>query len=496
MTSMRQKIRGWFLLTAVLCAGAGQFLIAADQPKDAAPESAGPAFNAGENSRFQTDPALPAGVEDRTKAAGDDESRRDLTGKGSADAKSNKSKNPKLKSKKLLGNGKEKKRGKFSIHPQLDKAFSRAMQVQERNTGRLLAQKGIRGTGLGLGKDGQPAIRVFLTGQDKPNVPPMLEGVPVEAVKSGICYSFSNRVRGVKIVPSPARPKPAVQIGKGWGGGKSSPGLKPTGKTPGKKVVPLDNQFPTDYWDRPVPIGITAAPVVSVCYGGTLGCRITLRSDTGSVYALSNNHVFANENNATNGSTVISQPSPLDNFVCGNGNLTNRVGVLANFIPMSFDGVTPNLVDAAIAKMDEGTLGFATPRDGYGSPLQTPRAAVIGDLVMKYGRTTGFTAGTVIGLNVTSLVGYDEGDALFVNQIEIAPLEPDYFYFGLPGDSGSLIVQRDHSPTALLFAGDFSTILGNPIQTVLDALDLEFPSPPDGGEESRETPGKRGRASD
>src|SRR5256886_12215949 len=57
------------------------------------------------------------------------------------------------------------------------------------------------------------------------------------------------------------------------------------------------------------------------------------------------------------------------------------------------------------------------------------------------------------------LVTYD-------NQVEI-----DSTTFSAPGDSGSLIVNAQTAePVALLFAGDSTSTIGNPIQAVLAAL--------------------------
>ncbi|MHC4622237.1 MAG: hypothetical protein ACYTEQ_31270, partial [Planctomycetota bacterium] len=51
---------------------------------------------------------------------------------------------------------------------------------------------------------------------------------------------------------------------------------------------------PTARLDRPVPIGVsTGHPNITA---GTIGCRVR---KNGEVYALSNNHVYADENNAS-----------------------------------------------------------------------------------------------------------------------------------------------------------------------------------------------------
>lgn len=121
---------------------------------------------------------------------------------------------------------------------------------------------------------------------------------------------------------------------------------------------PID---PTARFDRPVPIGVsTGHPAITV---GTIGARVT---DGTNVYALSNNHVYANENNATIGDDVI-QPG-----TSGDGaSPADDIGTLAAFEPILFDldltDNTPgpsNIMDAAIALSSTGDLGNATPSDG------------------------------------------------------------------------------------------------------------------------------------
>jgi hypothetical protein len=63
---------------------------------------------------------------------------------------------------------------------------------------------------------------------------------------------------------------------------------------------------PTDRFPRPVPIGVsTGHPAITA---GTIGCRVM---KNGQVYARSNNHVYADENQASIGDDVI-QPGTYD----------------------------------------------------------------------------------------------------------------------------------------------------------------------------------------
>jgi hypothetical protein len=93
--------------------------------------------------------------------------------------------------------------------------------------------------------------------------------------------------------------------------------------------------------------------------------------------------------------------------------------------------------------------------------------------VAKSGRSSGLTCGTVSETNATVLVEYETGcnggttfTITFNNQVVV-----DSGTFGIPGDSGSLIVDAQTSqPVALLFAGDATTTIGNSIDDVLNAL--------------------------
>jgi len=304
--------------------------------------------------------------------------------------------------------------------------LARAMEVQNRHTGALMALPDVVGTATGLGAEGSPVVLVLAEKAGVRGIPRSLDGVPVIVKVTG------------KIV---ALAKP------------DKPGKPP--KDPPEEDPPAD---PTSKFDRPVPIGVsTGHPSITA---GTIGCRVTNGS---AIFALSNNHVYANENLASLGDNVL-QPGPYD----GGLNPADAIGTLADFEPIDFNG--DNTIDAAIALSSTAQLGNATPSGGYGTPSSTPVAAVINMPVMKYGRTTGLTKGKVYALNATVNVGYDSGVALFVNQIIITPGT-----FSAGGDSGSLIVvdgkarykSQKGQPVGLLFAGSSSYTIANPINEVL-----------------------------
>jgi len=305
-------------------------------------------------------------------------------------------------------------------------AFERVREVQARHTDALMARKGVVGTAIGLGQGGQPVLLVLL---EKAGVaiPTSLEGVQVRPLVTGKIYA----------VPKGGKPD------KPGGGGKG-----------GEEVDPKSR------FDRPVPIGVsTGHPDITA---GTIGCRVT---DGTNVYALTNNHVYANQNDATIGDAVI-QPGNFD----GGKSPADDIGNLDDFEPIVFSTSANNVMDAAIALTNTDLVDNATPSDGYGMPKTATVAASINQKVKKYGRTTGLTKGRVNGLNATVNVGYSYTKvARFVGQILISG------NLSSPGDSGSLIVvdggkkdqANDRKPVGLLFAGSDSITVANPIDAVL-----------------------------
>ena len=218
---------------------------------------------------------------------------------------------------------------------------------------------------------------------------------------------------------------------------------------------------PKTRFPRPVPIGVsTGQPDVTA---GTIGARAT---DGSKIFALSNNHVFANSNDAKIGDHVL-QPGRVD----GGSNPDHSIGTLQDFEPIRFCSALlcpNNELDAAIALTTAEKLGTATPENGYGKPRPTTVKGSLNMKVQKYGRTTGHTHGTISGIRATITVNYRTGKARFVNQLVITGKGT----FSQGGDSGSLIVSEasgnlDRRPVGLLFAGSANSTIANPIDPVL-----------------------------
>jgi len=94
--------------------------------------------------------------------------------------------------------------------------------------------------------------------------------------------------------------------------------------------------------------------------------------------------------------------------------------------------------------------------------------------VIKSGRTTGLTSGTITAVNASVNVNYGSacGVAHFVNQvITTAGL-------GAAGDSGSVVLEAaTHKPVGLYFAGSSTDGIMNPILSVYQALKVFVDSP-------------------
>jgi PKD repeat protein len=290
-----------------------------------------------------------------------------------------------------------------------EEALERAIAAQEKHTKVLMAINDVEGTAVGLDENDQFVVKVYTARPGVANIPDNLEKVPVQVVVTG------------------------------------------------KFVARAD---PTSWFPRPVPIGVsTGHPDITA---GTIGCRVT---DGEIVYALSNNHVYANQNDASLGDYVI-QPGTYD----GGSLPDDYLGQLHDFEPIDFSG-GDNTIDAAIAILTTDLLSAATPSDGYGTPGKAIVSAGLGMLVQKYGRTTGWTHGQISGINVTVNICYEPlgqflclKQARFVHQITITPGG-----FSGGGDSGSLIVTDDNNknPVGLLFAGSDTMTIANLIGPVL-----------------------------
>jgi hypothetical protein len=239
---------------------------------------------------------------------------------------------------------------------------------------------------------------------------------------------------------------------------------------------------------RPAPLGYSVGhPLITA---GTIGARV-VKTGTGQLLLLSNNHVLANSNDASIGDATF-QPGPFDG-----GTAADQVGTVYAFRTINFSGGN-NTIDAAITLTTSTQTGFATPADdGYGAPSKTIAndgnndgvfdnvAGLLGTTVKKYGRTTKLTHAAITGINATVSICYEVvfifcvKSATYVDQLFI-----DASGFSGGGDSGSLIVtETGANPVGLLFAGSSTQTIANRIDLVLNYFGVKVddgtaPPPP------------------
>ena len=234
---------------------------------------------------------------------------------------------------------------------------------------------------------------------------------------------------------------------------------------------------PTDRFDRPVPMGVSVGntPSLPFIYAGTAGLLVQDATDPGIKYILSNNHVLGAQGptlcpgTAQPGTSTL-QPGTLDIGSDPGNDPFYVVGNFARSVPLVRGLRARNMADAAISVT---TLELAKSEIfGIGEPTVGTVEPVPGMPVIKSGRTTGVTNGTVDAVNVTLRVNYGNlcGRYRFVGQTTIVPGG-----FSTSGDSGSAILETaTKTPTALLFAGSSSLTVGSPIDDVFDLLGVEM----------------------
>jgi hypothetical protein len=223
---------------------------------------------------------------------------------------------------------------------------------------------------------------------------------------------------------------------------------------------------------------------------GTIGCLVR---KGGEVFLLSNNHVLANTNRASQGDAII-QPGRFDG-----GTPEDRIATLEAWVPLKIgtkesdcpwanaavqilnavasaagsssrltalqERPAENQVDCAIARPLSADLVTPSILD-IGIPKGV-REGVLGMDVQKVGRTTGYTTGRITQVDVTVQVDYEGQAVTFVDQFMATGMSSG-------GDSGSAILDMEGYVVGLLFAGSQIATLINPIQLVTDALGIEI----------------------
>ena len=229
---------------------------------------------------------------------------------------------------------------------------------------------------------------------------------------------------------------------------------------------------------------------------GTWSCLVQAVS---KLCGLSNNHVFANCNDALIGDPIY-QPGSYDG-----GTSADTIAYLLDFVPIKLMGETPvpnpgtckgsvllknvldrvfkaigskqeiryqerpfefaNLVDCALAEVRDPSL--VTPEILKIGLVKGVTTGYLGQPVKKTGRTTEYTEGEIIQIEVSCQVDYGEGRAAyFEDQLMAGAMSAG-------GDSGSLVLSMDNYAVGLLFAGSEQTTIINKIQNIITALGIE-----------------------
>ena len=207
---------------------------------------------------------------------------------------------------------------------------------------------------------------------------------------------------------------------------------------------------------RPAPGGCSIShPRVTA---GTLGAYLWL---DGKPYIVSNSHVIADSGTALIGDEVI-QPGSFDGGLAPD----DIIGHLSFFVPYKVG--EPNNVDLAIAEavpemMDDRILGL---EPGTQILEVLPGEPNPNDRVMKSGRTTGLTHGTIVSTDMTLDVLFPQGMLTFEDCLVILGASAG-------GDSGSAIISSNGDLLGLLFAGDpdHSVFIACKIGNIINALE-------------------------
>ena len=222
----------------------------------------------------------------------------------------------------------------------------------------------------------------------------------------------------------------------------------------------------------------SSVSVANEASAGTLGCLLT--DGQGTIFGLSNNHVFAGTNYCEIGIQVIApgqydiRANALDPFTIG------HLHKASPLIDGNFHIVDASTnVDAAIIKVSAPSLISSMQRSYYDTPVTT--LPLSGNMIVeKVGRTTGRTTGVVTSYQFTP-------QPVTCNITVLKSQKIVYFqdYWGIisqaglfsdSGDSGSLVTTVDSNnvrhAVGIVFAGGNNVSFVIPIDKVLSYFGL------------------------
>ncbi len=248
---------------------------------------------------------------------------------------------------------------------------------------------------------------------------------------------------------------------------------------------------------RPAPGGVSVGhrEVTS----GTLAVWVRDK-ESGEPLILSNNHVIANTTSGNDGRASINdpvlQPGPYD----GGDSSNDVIAHLKGFVPIYLEAAEAqcptsrqfeqslnlllqlfvpgyrvkfhrlseqvNLVDAAVASPVE--TSYATDEILGLGKIQGVRKPGVGMRVIKSGRSSGISEGEINVVDTTIKIDMGPiGTAVFDEQIVTSRMAS-------PGDSGSLLIDRENYAVGLLAAGSNQSSVACRIDHVLNSLNIRF----------------------
>jgi hypothetical protein len=218
---------------------------------------------------------------------------------------------------------------------------------------------------------------------------------------------------------------------------------------------------------RPAIPGFSIGRAVDAREAGTFGLVVRKKGQTSPYYLLSNSHAIANSGFATKGDSIL-QPGRAD----GGKQTADAIGALSDWVPFVFSETGfPNLVDAAIAQLDDDVASAAIAQLGVPKGVNTTLTR--GQYVQKMGRTTTLSVARVndVDLRVPSTypnpnVSGGKARVGFSDQVLVT-------FYSAGGDSGSPVLTMDNEVVGLHVAG--SAIIGMfcKIQNIMDLLGIE-----------------------
>jgi hypothetical protein len=215
---------------------------------------------------------------------------------------------------------------------------------------------------------------------------------------------------------------------------------------------------------RPLAVKSPIQPGYSIghpkCLGGTLGA-IVKRGNT--TLLLSNAHVIADNGRARHGAPVL-YPAIGDK----GSRQSDVVAKLDKTVALRGTGEFVNRVDCAVARVTTNKRTVTASVAKIGGPTGTT-VAKRSMRIVKVGRTTGCTTGTVRDVHFRFTVAYDGlGQIGFKDQVLCSPYSKN-------GDSGALVLEKStRKAVGLHFASSPKGSVFNPISEVLKRLDVKL----------------------